>query len=159
MRDQNKHIDELLESKLKKSGLKSISGDFTGHLMKRIAAENKALLEERKSEKIVKYAIGSFSFLMLAITVGLGVLSKKSVVSPSESSGVGFDSVQTSNSFIDSMVYYIQGFFMNVLEFFGVSLDRSSVTIMLVVVLVIAVFMIGERLFLRGKYKSSVQLK
>ena len=76
MRDKNKYIDEILEAKLRKSKLSSATGDFTSHLMKRITAENKALLEERKSDRVVKYIIGSFSFLMLAFTFTLGFISE-----------------------------------------------------------------------------------
>ncbi len=159
MRDKNKYIEDFIESKLRKSRLNKTSGDFTSHLMKRITAENKAFLEERKSERIVKYAIGSFSFFMLAITVGIGVLSKASGVKTGDTGGVGFDSVTTSNSFIDKLVYYVEALFVNILNFFGLSIDSGSVTILLVILLVVAVFLLGERLFLRGKLRSSVQLK
>lgn len=159
MRDKNKYIEEFLESKLRKSGLKKTSGDFTKHLMGRITAENKALLEERKGDRIVKYAIGSFSFLILGFTVLLGVLSGKSSVQTTESTGVGFDTVQTSNALIEKLLFYVQSFFMNILNFFGLSISSGSLTIILVVALVVAVFLFGERLFLRGRYKSSVQLK
>lgn len=159
MRDKNKYIDDFIDSKLKKSRLDRTSGDFTSHLMQRISAENKALLSERKSDRIVKYAIGSFSFFMLAITVGLGVLSKTAGSRTGSSTGVGFDSVSTSNSFIEKLVYYVEAFFFNILNFFGVSMDSSSLTIVLVIVLVVAVFLFGERLFLRGKLRSSIQLK
>lgn len=159
MRDKNKYIEEFIESKLRKSGLKKTSGDFTVHLMKRITAENKALLEERKSDRIVKYAIGSFSFFVLAFTFALGIISKTEGVKSSDSTGVGFDTVQTSNSLIDRMVYYIESFFMSILNFFGLSISTSSLSIILIVVLVVAVFLIGERLFLRGRFKSSIQMK
>jgi hypothetical protein len=159
MRDKEKYIEEFLESRLRKSELKRTSGDFTGHLMKRITAENKALLEERKSDRIVKYAIGSFSFLMLAFTIGIGIISKRETNATSDASGIGFDTMQTSNSFIETVLIYIQRFFMGVLEFFGVSMSPGSVTIMLVVILVVAIFFIGERVLLRGKYRSSIQMK
>lgn len=159
MRDKNKYIEDFIESRLRKSGLKRASGDFSKHLMKRITAENKALLEERKSDRIVKYAIGSFSFFMLAFTVVLGIISKTASVSSPDSAGVGFDSVQTSNSLINSLVYYVQEFFINILKFFGVTISSGTVTIILVVVLLVAVFLIGERFILKGKLRSGVQLK
>ena len=159
MRDKNKFIEDFIESRLRNSSLERASGDFTKHLMKRITAENKALMEERKSDRIVKYAIGSFSFLMLAFTVVLGIVSKTANVSSPDSAGVGFDSVQTSNSLIDTMVYYVQEFFINILKFFGVSISSGTVTIIMVVILLVAVFLIGERFILKGKLRSGIQLK
>jgi hypothetical protein len=159
MREKNKFIEDFIESKLSKSELKRTTGDFTKHLMNRITAENKALMEERKSDRIVKYAIGSFSFFMLAFTVVLGIVSKTASVTSPDSAGVGFDSVQTSNSMIETMVYYIQEFFVNILRFFGVTISSGTVTIMLVVILLVAVFLIGERFILKGKLRSRVQLK
>src|SRR6187431_2195094 len=123
MRDNNKYIDEILDSKLRKSRLSNATGDFTSHLMKRITAENKALMEEKKSDRVVKYIIGSFSFLMLAFTFAIGFISKSGAVSSDESTGVAFDTMQRSNSILDTMVYYIQSFFTSVLSFFGVSLS------------------------------------
>jgi len=158
MRDKNKYIEEFLESKLRKSELKNTSGDFTVHLMKRISAENKVLQEERKSERIVKYAIGSFSFLIVAFTVVLGIVSKSGKVT-SGSTDVGFDTVQTSNSLLERLVYYVESFFMSILDFLGISISSGSLSVILVVLLVVVVFLIGERLFLRGRFKSSVQLK
>ena len=159
MRDKNKYIDEFVESKLRTSRLNRTSADFTQHLMSRITAENKALLEERKGDRIVKYVIGTFTFLILGFTLILGFVSSTGTQQTTEGTGVGFNTVQTSNSFVETMLFYIQSFFMNVLSFFGVSLSPGSVTIMLLVILVVAVFLVGERLFLRGKYKSSVELK
>ena len=159
MRDKNKYIDEVIETKLRKSELTKTSADFTQHLMSRISAENKALVEERKSDRIVKYVIGAFSFLIVGFTVLLGILSKTAGKQSTDTTGVGFNTVKTSNSFIENVLYYIEMFFRNVLGFFGLSVNSSSATIIMVVVLLVAVFLIGERLFLRGKYKSSVQLK
>ena len=155
MRDKNKFIDEIIDAKLRKSSLKQASGDFTSHLMKRITAENKALMEEKKSDRVVKYIIGSFSFLMLAFTFALGIMSKTAAVN----SGVAFDTMQRSNTWLETMFYYIQSFFGNVLSFFGISLSSGSINVILVVVLVAVVYLVGERLFIRGKMKQSMQVK
>ena len=127
--------------------------------MQRISAENKALAEERKSEKIVKYAIGSFSMFVIAFTVALGIVSTAEKQTSGESTGVGFNTVQTSASLVEQLLFYIQSFFINALGFFGLSLNSSSINIILIVALVIAVFVAGERLFLRGKLKQTVELK
>jgi hypothetical protein len=159
MREKSKYIDDITDSRLRTSRLSKTSGDFTKHLMQRISAENKVLVEERKSERIVKYVIGSFSLLIIGFTVMLGVLSGASRQTADETAGIGFSTVQTSNSLIEQLLFYIQSFFLNALNFFGISLDSGTLNIILIIALLVAVFMAGERLFLRGKLKSSIQLK
>ncbi len=159
MRDKNKYIDEIIDAKLRKSSLKDTSGDFTQHLMKRIIAENKALAEERKGDRIVKYVIGSFSFLMIAFTFTLGFIARSSRVSNEESGSIAFDTMQRSNSILETLVYYVESFFSNVLSFFGVSLSSGSVNIILVVALVALVYFIGERLIMKSRLKQSMQTK
>jgi hypothetical protein len=159
MRDKNKYIDEIVEGRLRASSLNKPSGDFTKHLMQRISAENRSLAEERKSERIVKYAIGTFSLFVIAFTVTLGIISSAGKQDSGDSTGVGFDSIQTSNSLVEQLMFYVQGFFINALNFFGLSLDSGSVNIILIVAVLVGVFLIGERLFLRGKMRSSIQLK
>jgi hypothetical protein len=153
MRDKEKYIDEILEAKLRKSKLSAPTSDFTSHLMKN------GLFGYTKRDRIVKYVIGSFSFMMLAFTFAMGFISKSASVNSEESTGVAFDTMQRSNSILETMIYYIQSFFTNVLSFFGVSLSSSSINIILVVILVAAVYLVGERLFLRGKLKSSMEAK
>lgn len=157
MRDKNKFIDEIIDAKLKKSSLKNTTGDFAQHLMKRITAENKALAEERKSDRIVKYVIGSFSFFMIAFTFALGFLSRKSTSGSNESTGIAFDTMQRSTSFFENMVFYIQDFFTKALSFFGLSLSSGSVNIILVVVLIAVIYLVGERLIMRGKLKQGTR--
>ena len=159
MRDKNKYIDDIIGGSLRSSRVSKTSGDFTQHLMQRISAENKALVEERKSERIVKYAIGSFSVFVIAFTVVLGIISSAGKQVSGETTGVGFDSVQTSNSLVEQMLYYVQSFFINALGFFGLSLDSGSVNIILIVAVLVGVFLVGERLFLRGKLRQSIQMK
>ncbi len=159
MRDKNKYIDDIIDSRLRASKVAKPSGDFTTHLMQRISAENKSLVEERKSERIVKYAIGSFSLFVIGFTVTLGIISSTGKQTSGDPTGVGFNSVQTSNSLIEQLLYYVQSFFINALSFFGLSLDSGSINIMLIVAVLVGVFLIGERLFLRGRLKQSIQLK
>lgn len=159
MRDKNKYIDDIIEGRLRASRVSKTSGDFTQHLMQRISAENKALVEERKSERIVKYAIGSFSVFVIGFTVVLGIISSAGKQVSGETTGVGFDSVQTSNSLVEQLLYYVQSFFINALSFFGLSLDSGSINIILIVAVLVGVFLIGERLFLRGKLRQSIQMK
>ncbi|HMT10932.1 MAG TPA: hypothetical protein PKA39_04845, partial [Ignavibacteria bacterium] len=108
MRDKNKILDEAIEAGLRKCRSFKASGDFTQHLMKRIAAENKSILEERRSDRIVKYVIGTFSFLMLGFTFMLGMMSKSASVSTDDSGGRGFYTKGRCHPRLAGMGSYIQ---------------------------------------------------
>ena len=160
MKDKEKYIDGFIENKLRKSELKKTSGDFTRMLMERVNAENKSVLEETKRDRIAKYIIGTFSTLIIGFTVMLGYIGSKSSVSTGRETGVNLDSTfETSNNFFQQFLNYIELFFLKSLEFFGVSMNPKTVLIAMVVIFVVAVFFFGEKLFIRGKYKSSVQMK
>jgi hypothetical protein len=157
---QDKQTDQFIENKLRKSALKKTSGDFTKMLMERVRTENKAVLEETKRDRIAKYVIGSFSTFIIGFTILIGYMGSKNSVSTNRETGVNLDSTfETSNNFLQQFLSYIQSFFLQVLEFFGVSVNPKTMLIAMVVILVVAVFFIGERIFIRGKLKSGVQLK
>ncbi|MCI0449917.1 MAG: hypothetical protein L0Y79_09055 [Chlorobi bacterium] len=161
MTDKNKYIEEFIDNKLKKSFLKKTSGNFTKLLMERVHAENKSVLEETKRDRIAKYVIASFSTFIIAFTVAIGYLSgTKGSVPTNSGTGVNIDStIESSSGFFQQFLYYIQSFFVKTLEFLGVSISPNTLLITMVVIFVVGVFLLGERIFIRSKYKSSVQLK
>ncbi|MCC6867173.1 MAG: hypothetical protein IT280_13545, partial [Ignavibacteria bacterium] len=65
--------------------------------------------------------------------------------------------MQRSTSFFENMVFYIQDFFTKALSFFGLSLSSGSVNIILVVVLIAVIYLVGERLIMRGKLKQGTR--
>jgi hypothetical protein len=161
MADKNRYIEAFIDNKLRKSSLKKTSGGFTKVLMERVHAENKSVLEESRRDRIAKYIIASFSTFIIGFTVVIGYLSgSRGSVSPDTQTGVNIDStVESSSSFLQQFLFYVQSFFVKILEFLGVSINPNTLLISMVVIFVVGVFLLGERLFIRSKYKSSVQLK
>jgi hypothetical protein len=154
MANSNKKIDDFLEQNLRKSSLVQPRSDFQALLMQKVIAEHKRLVEETRKERIVKYVLSSFSTLMIGFTIVMGYLSGKSGnVNPS-----GDIAVEQSNNLVSRLVSAVQSVFLYVLNFFGVSISPSTLNIALIIILVVGVFLMGERLFLRGKYKSNVKI-
>ena len=152
MTNGKKRIDEFLEQKLRRSALVQTKSDFQGLLMQKVVLEHKKLTEENRKEKIVKYVLGSFSTFMIGFTIIIGYMSGKT-----ESISTG-TTVERSNTLVGRLVYAVQTLFLEVLNFFGVSISSTTVTVALIILLVIGVFLMGERLFLRGKYRSSINI-
>lgn len=156
MSNTNRKIDDFIDDKLRGSKLSFTSGDFKVHLMKRLAAEHKAAIEESKWDKLVKYIIGSFSFGIIALTVTLGILSGSSSGVTSQGTGVNFGpAVETSNNYLERFFGFFQNVFVGILNFLGFSARPKTFTILLIAVLVIAVFLAAERFVLRGRLRSS----
>lgn len=146
----NKKIDEFLDQKLRRVPVIQPKEDFTRILMQKVITEHKKLTEETRNERIVKFVLGSFSTFMIGFTVVMGYLYGKS-----EAITSGSDvTVERSNSLVGKLVTAIQSVFLSVLNFFGVSISSTTLNVALIIMLVVGIFLIGERLFLRGKYKS-----
>jgi len=121
--------------------------------MQKVITEHKRLAEETRKERIVKYVLSSFSTFMIGFTVVIGYMYGNS------DAGSSGETVERSNTLVGRLVTAVQSLFLTVLEFFGVSISPATLNVALVILLVVAVFLIGERLFLRGRYRSSVQMK
>jgi hypothetical protein len=156
MRDKNKIIDEIIDSKLQTSKIYNTKPDFSAHLMNRIISESKSIAAERKSDKLVKYIISSFSFVMISITIIIGYAANTSNVSSENSYGVTLESVEKTSSFLNTAISYIQKFFIDVLSFFGVSVSSTSLNIIAIIFLILIVYLIGDRLIFRNKLKQTV---
>jgi len=150
MAQSNRKIDDFLDQKLRRVPVIQPKDDFSKILMQKVITEHKRLTEETKKERIVKFVLGFFSTFMIGFTVVIGYLYGKSDVITSGSEVT----VERSNSMAGKLVTAIQSVFLSVLNFFGVSISPTTLNIALIILLVIGVYLLGERLFLRGKYKS-----
>src|SRR5437762_4548659 len=102
--------------------------------MKRIAEEHKTAKEESKWDRLVKYIIGSFSFLLIGFTVTLGIISGTSSGVKSPSTGINFNpAVETSNNYLEQFFGFIESVFMSVLNFFGLSSSTRTFTVILLI--------------------------
>lgn len=152
---QDRKIDEFIDSKLRQSRLESTSPGFTQFVMKRANSEYKSLAAEEKHDRVAKYIIGIFSALMVGFTVFMGYIAKSELSSTVRSTGVSIEpTVQTSNNFIQNFLAYIQSFFVNLLALLGFSATPQSVIIIVGLVLVLAFYLLADRIFLKGKLKS-----
>jgi len=150
MAQSNKKIDDFLDQKLRRSRVIQPKDDFSKLLMQNIISEHKRLAEETRKERLVKYVLGTFSTFMIGFTVIMGYLYGKSETVASNSELT----VERSNTLVGRLVTAVQSVFLYVLNFFGVSISSTTLNIALIILLVIGVYLLGERLFLRGKYKS-----
>jgi hypothetical protein len=155
MTNNHKKIDEFLDHKLRRSSLVQPRSDFQALLMQKVVAEHKKLVEETRKERIVKYALGSFSTLMIGFTIVMGYFYGRA----ENVTASGDIAVERSNTLVSRLVSAVQSVFLYVLNFFGVSINPTTLNVAIIIILVVGIFLIGERLFLRGRYKSSVQIK
>ena len=156
MANTNRKIEEFIDGKLRSSRIERTSDNFSALLMKRIAVEHKSALEESKSDRLVKYAIGSFSMLIIGFTLVLGFISGTTSSAGSRQNGIDIGpAMETSNNYLELFLSFIQSVFVGALNFLGVTFSSRTITIVLLIALVAAVFLIGERFVLRGKLRSS----
>lgn len=156
----NKHIDDFIESKLRKSRTVSASGSFTSMLMEKIQAEGKLAIEETKRDKLAKYLIGGFSLLVLGLTVLIAYLSGSHGRSTSETTGIDISpALQSSNNIFGRFTDFIESVFIRALELVGLSASSKTIGIILTVIGIVCMFLLAERFLLRGKFRSSMNVK
>ena len=122
--------------------------------MFKIIDENKLALVESKQNRIAKYIIGSFSFFVIVFTIIIGIVSgSRPELKPP---GQFFDlpTIETSNNYLNQFLSYIQGFFNKVLEILGLSVSTQTVGIVVGLIIAISLFMLADKIFIRGKLKS-----
>ena len=159
MRD-NKHIDDFLDSKLRKSRVVSTTGDFTAMLMKKVQAEGKLAVEETKRDRVAKYIIGGFSAMIIGFTVFIAYLSGSEESSATETTGVNFSpAFHSSTNYFEKFTSFIESVFISLLDLVGLSANSKTVSITLTILGIVCMFLLAERYLIRGKFKSSVNLK
>ena len=153
---QERKINDFIENKLRQAKLDNTSAGFNQFVMKRAGSEYKSFAAEEKHDRLAKYIIGIFSTLMVVFTVVMGYLAKSQISSTVKSTGVSIEpTVETSNNFIQNLPVYVQAFFMKVLGLFGLSLSPGSVSIIIGLIFVLALYLVADRIFLKGKLKSA----
>ena len=159
MRD-NKHIDDFIENKLRKSPLVKTSGNFTAMLMEKIQAEGKLALEETKSDRIAKYIIGGVSSLIIGFTVLIAYLTGSKDTSTTDATGIDISpALHSSNNYFERFTSFIESIFIKSLELVGLSASSKTVSITLTILGIVCMFLLAERYLIRGKLKSSINLK
>ena len=156
MQENNRKIESFIDERLRNSRTAKASEGFSSLLMKRIAAEHSAALEESKGDRLVKYIIGSFSTLIIGVSVVLAAISGSSVPSGNTPTGVNFTpAMETTGNYFQRFLGFIESAFLSVLNFFGLAANSKTFTIIIFVVLVALVFLAAERFILHRKLRSS----
>ncbi|RPI17833.1 MAG: hypothetical protein EHM58_07815 [Ignavibacteriae bacterium] len=151
--DFDKIFNTFIENKLRKAEVKKTSDNFTKLIMQRVNAESKTALEESKRDRIAKYIVGAFSLLTIAFTVLAGVFSTSAPQSVSKN--ISFEpAIDTSSNYFWQFWDTISSFFTNTLGLFGFSISAETLSIIGGLVLVLSLFFIADRIFIRGKLKS-----
>jgi len=161
MTDIKRNIDRFLDEKLRSSGVSKTSEAFSSFLMNRISEENKKILAESKSDRVVKYVIGSFTALLIGITVLMGVLSGSSAsVHSSRETAVNFSpAIESSNNYLERFISFIQSIFAGLLNLLGISASSKSFSIILMIVAVVTLFLAADKFLMRGKLRSETTMK
>jgi len=155
MEPGNRKIDDFIENKLRQASLARTRSDFTGHLMKRIESEYTLSLQEARSDRIAKYIIGSFSSLILVVTILIGYLAKSDVSSKIESTGITIQpTIETSANYFQQFLTLVQNFFVDVLAFLGLSVSLQTVNIVAGLLVVFTFFFLADKIFFKGKLRS-----
>jgi len=152
--DDNKKIDNIIEGRLRRAETFKPSGNFTRGLMFKIIDENKLVLEESKQNRIAKYVIGSFSFFVIAFTIIIGIVSGSRPVTKTAGTFSIEPTIETSNNLLNQFLSYIQVFFNKILEILGLSISTQTVGIVVGLIIAISLFMLADKVFVKGKLKS-----
>ncbi len=152
---KDRKINELIESKLRKSRQADASDDFTSFVMKRVKSEYSSFAAEARRDRIAKYIIGAFSSLVLIFTIVIGFIAKSEVSSEVESTGIRIEpTVETSNNIVQQFLSYISTFFENVLGFFGLSATVQNLSIIIGLILIVVFYFLADRVLLKGRLRS-----
>lgn len=156
MINTQKKIEEYIDNKLRSSVLSRPSDNFNRFLMEKVAAEYRVYASEAKTDRIIKYAIGSFVTIVIGIIVLFGIVSKPSQQPVGNTTGINISpAVQTSSNYLEKFISFIQTIFIDALGSLGLTITPSTITLFLVGLLVIGLFLMGEKLLLKGRLKSA----
>jgi hypothetical protein len=152
----NRKIEEYIENNLRRSSLIQTSEGFTNRLMQKVTAENRSAVEEIKRERIAKYIITFFISMTLGVTVIIGYLTGGEVNSKIESTNVRIEpTIETSSGYIHQFVNFIASSSVSVLHFLGLTATPKTLNIILYLLGVFILYIIADRIFIRGRLKSS----
>jgi hypothetical protein len=151
--DFDKIFNTFIENKLRKAEVKTTSGNFTKLLMNRVNAESNTALEENKRDRVAKYIIGSFIFLTIAFTVLAGLFSSSKTENVTKD--ISFEpAIDTSSNYFWQFIDGVSSFFVNALDVVGLSISIETVSIIAGLLLVLTLFFLADKIFIRGKLKS-----
>jgi len=140
MQGDSKNIDSYLDENIRLSLKSSASSDFTFELMKRVELEKEFAKDDVKTEKLVKYIIGSFISLMAIFAVIFGLVLKTNE-----------DGIEVSyfNSLIDKFSTFVEYVSLMATETLGFAFDFETGIVILLVMACVFLFSFAEKIIFR----------
>ena len=140
MPENNKNIESFLDEKFRNSLKNNTSDDFTFELMKRVALQNEFVMEDKKTDKVVKFAIGGFIAVLAFVTIAMGMVLK-----------TGNESNETSyfNIAIDRISGVIENVSVLTMENLGFTFNLQTALILLVVMVCVFIYSFADRTLLK----------
>ena len=140
MPENNKNIESFLDEKFRNSLKDNTSDDFTLELMKRVALQNEFVKEDKKTDKVVKFAIGGFIAVLAFITFAIGMSLKTG-------------NAKNETSYFNEVIERISGVIENIsvltMENLGFTFNLQSALILLVVMVCVFIYSFADRTLLK----------
>ena len=140
MPENNKNIESFLDEKFRNSLKDNTSDDFTLELMKRVALQNEFVKEDKKTDKVVKFAIGAFIVVLAFITFAIGM-------------SLNTGSAKNETSYFNEVIERISGVIENIsvltMENLGFTFNLQSALILLVVMVCVFIYSFADRTLLK----------
>jgi Zn-dependent protease len=152
MTEHKTKIDKFIDEQFRTAKVEKAKPELTSFVMKRVIAEQKYILEERKQDRVIKYSISS----ILALVFGFVIFVSFST-SESSSASDKFNmspAIESTNSFFTQLVEYAQNIALGVLGLIGVSYTNKTFSMILLIAAAIGLFLAAERFLVRPKLKS-----
>lgn len=140
MPENSKNIETYLDEKFRNSLKNNTSDDFTLELMKRVALQNEFVKEDKKTDKVVKFAIGGFIAVLAFVTIALGMVLK---------TGTESNEVSYFNIVIDKISGAIENLSVLTMENLGFTFNLQSALIILVVMACVFIYSFADKTLLK----------
>ena len=140
MQDDSKNIDSYLEENIRMSLKARVSPDFTFELMKRVELEKEFAKEDVKTEKMVKYVIGSLISLMVVFAITIGFVMKTNE-----------DGIEISyfNSLINTFSAFVESVSLTAAETFGFAFNFETGIVIFLIMVCVFLFSFAEKIIFR----------
>ncbi|MGH2574603.1 MAG: hypothetical protein ACRDFC_02775 [Ignavibacteria bacterium] len=149
-------IDKYIERKLSESKTARTSENFTRLLMENVNAEYKLALQENKWNRAAKFImgfIGSFTFVVLSLSVYFYVKSSKSTP---ELYGESFSidpSPDTGINFFEQFILFIQSIPIKAFNLLGLSASPQAINIILFLLVLASIYWLADKIFVKHKLR------
>ena len=140
MQDDSKNIDSYLEENIRISLKASASPNFSLELMKRVELEKEFAKEDVKTERIVRYIIGSLTSLMVVFAIIIGFVMK---------TNEDGKEISYFNSLINTFSTFVENVSLTAAETFGFAFNFETGIVILLIMVCVFLFSFAEKIIFR----------